>query len=85
MSTKRSKAAPSSEAAKPYEQTPEERAAVEAMAARIKDLPVAPRVKVSEKGGVAQLSPDHPDFAVGHIPGAARRSLGIRQIAEVGR
>ncbi len=47
---------------KPYEQTPEERVAVESMAARIKDLPVAPRVKVSEKGGVAQLSPDHPDF-----------------------
>ena len=48
--------------AKPYEHTPEERVAVESMAARIKDLPVAPRVKVSEKGGVAQLSPDHPDF-----------------------
>ncbi len=53
--------------AKPYEQTPEERVAVKAMAARKKELPVAPRVKVSEKGGVAQLSLDHPDFAVGHI------------------
>ncbi len=53
--------------AKPYEQTPEERVAVEAMGARIKELPVAPRLKVSEKGGAAQILPDHPDFAVGHI------------------
>ena len=53
--------------AKPYEPTPEERVAVAAMAARKKELPAAPRVNVSEKGGVAQLWPDHPDFAVGHI------------------
>ncbi len=52
---------------KPYEPTPQERVAVEAMAARIKNLPVAPRVKVSKKGGVAQFSPDHPDIAVGHL------------------
>ena len=53
--------------AKPYEQTPEERVVVEANAARKKELPVAPRMKVSEKGGVAQIEPDHPDFAVGYI------------------
>ena len=52
---------------KPYEVTPEERVAVKAMAARKKELPVAPRVKVSEKGGVAQVLPDHPDLAVGAI------------------
>ncbi len=50
--------------AKPYEPTPEERVAVEAMAARKKELPVAPRMKVSEKGGVAQVLPDHPDPAL---------------------
>ena len=53
--------------AKPYEPTPEERVAVEAMAARKKELPVAPSMKVSEKGGVPQLSPDHPDSALGQI------------------
>jgi hypothetical protein len=52
---------------KPYEPTPEERVAVAAMAARTTDLPVTPRVKVSENEGVAQFLPDHPDFAVGHI------------------
>ena len=52
---------------KPYEPTPEEQVIVEAMAARIKEWAVTPRVKVSEKGGVVQLLPDHPDFAVGHI------------------
>ncbi len=52
---------------KPYEPAPEEQVTVEAMAARIKELPVAPRVKVSEKGGMAKLLPDHPDFAVGCI------------------
>ncbi len=58
---------------KPYQQTPEERVAVAAMAARTTDLPVTPRVKVSEKGGVAQLSPDHPDFAAGRRPHRNRR------------
>lgn len=53
--------------AKIYEPTPEEQVVVEAMAARIKEWAVTPRVKVSEKGGVVQLLPDHPDFAVGHI------------------
>ena len=50
-----------------YEPTPEEQVVVEANAARKKELPVAPRMKVSEKGGVAQIEPDHPDFAVGYI------------------
>ncbi len=37
------------------------------MAARITELPVTPRVKLSENEGVAQILPDHPDFAVRHI------------------
>ncbi len=53
--------------AKPYEPTPEERIAVEAMAALKKELQVAPRMKGTEKKGVSQISPDHPDLAVGHI------------------
>ena len=53
--------------AKPYEQTPEEQVAIQAMAARIKELPVAPRVKVSKTGGMARFELDHPDDVVGHI------------------
>ncbi len=51
--------------AKIYEPTPEEQVVVEAMAARIKELPLTPRVKVSEKGGVAQVLPDNPDPGLG--------------------
>ena len=58
---------PATAVAKPYEQTPEEQVTVAAMAARTTDLPVTPRVKVSENEGTAKLLPDHPDFAVGHI------------------
>ncbi len=56
---------PATAVTKRYEQTPEEQVTVAAMAARTTDLPVTPRVKVSEMGGVAQIEPDHPDFAVG--------------------
>ena len=49
--------------AKPYEQTPEERGAVAAMAAGIKELPVAPSVKVSQRaGGVLELGFEHKDL-----------------------
>ncbi len=75
-----------------YEPTPEEQVIVEAMAARIKEWAVTPRVKVSEKGSVVQLLPDHPDFAVGHI--LLMEALGateleflnglLRQLANVG-
>jgi hypothetical protein len=48
---------------KPYEPTPEERAAVEAMLARKKELPVAPSVKVSQRaGGVLELGFEHKDL-----------------------
>jgi hypothetical protein len=43
----------------PYEPTPQERAAMEAYLARKKEKPPAPRMKISEKEGVAQISPDH--------------------------
>jgi hypothetical protein len=49
-----------------YEPTPHERVAVKAHLARHKEKPPAPRVKVSEKDGVTQITPDHPDLSVGH-------------------
>jgi hypothetical protein len=44
---------------RPYEPTPQERAAMEAYFARKKGKPPAPRMKISEKGGVIHISPDH--------------------------
>ena len=52
---------------KPYEPTPEERAVMETFYARQKEKLPASHMKVSEKGGVARIEPDHPDLAVGHI------------------
>jgi len=51
----------------PYEPTPYERAAMVAYFARKKEKPLAPRMKVSEKGGVIQIAPDHPEAAVAHV------------------
>ena len=49
--------------AKTYEPTPEERAAVEVMLARTKELPVAPRVRVSQQeGGALKLVYEHNDL-----------------------
>ncbi len=57
------KTARTKQVAKPYELKPEERAAVEVMLARKKELPVAPRVKVSLKeGGVLVLAYEHKDL-----------------------
>ena len=48
--------------AKTYEPTPEERAAVEAMLTRKKELPVAPRVRVfQQEGAVLSLGWEHND------------------------
>ena len=51
----------------PYEPTPCERAAMAAYVARKREKPLAPRMKVSEKGGVTQIAPDHPEAAVAHV------------------
>ena len=74
---------------KPYEPTPEERAAVEAMLARKKELPVAPRMKVSQRaGGVLELAFEHKDLktadallmgAVGTVDGSFFDGL-LRQL-----
>ena len=50
-----------------YEPTPEEHAVMETFYARQKEKLPASHMKVSEKGGVAQIEPDHPDLAVGYI------------------
>ncbi len=52
---------------KPYEPTPEERAVMEAYLARRRETTPAPRMKVSKKEGVPQLSLDHPEPALGQI------------------
>jgi len=66
--------APSSDVAKPYEPTPRERAALEAYLARKRETAPAPRMKVSEKGGVPQVSPDHPEPAFGQRRPSPRQS-----------
>jgi len=52
---------------KPYEPTPHERAAAEAYFARKEKSLPSPRMKVSMKGDVATISPDHPDAGIGHL------------------
>jgi hypothetical protein len=56
------------------EPTPQERLIAKAPLARSKENPAAPRVKVSEKDGVAQIAPDHVDLAVGQA--LLMRALG---------
>jgi len=51
----------------PYEPTPHERAAAEAYFARKEKSLPSPRMKVSMKGDVATISPDHPDAGIGHL------------------
>src|SRR5437870_5674366 len=52
--------------AKPYEPKLEERGvAAKVYLARYKEKPPGPRIKVSEKEGVTQIAPDHPDLAIG--------------------
>jgi hypothetical protein len=52
---------------KPYEPTPHERVAAEAYFARKEKSLPSPRMKVSMKGDVATISPDHPDAGIGHL------------------
>ncbi|MCZ6895519.1 MAG: hypothetical protein O7H40_15940, partial [Gammaproteobacteria bacterium] len=50
----------------PYEPTPREREGMEAFRARRKERKPAPRMKVTEKKGGAEILLDHPDVAIGH-------------------
>ena len=62
VSAKRSaKSATPSVPAKPYEPTPKEQAALDAFKARRAARAPSPYMKVSRKGNVTELAPDHPD------------------------
>ena len=90
---KGAKVAKTKQVAKPYEPKPEERAVMETFYARQKEKPPAPRMKVSKKGGVAQVSFDHEDPAV--ATGLLMQALGttdtafltglLGQLADAGR
>jgi hypothetical protein len=62
---------------KAYTPTPEERAAVEAHFARKKRNPPSPRMKVSKKRGVTEISLDHPKQGVGVL--LLMHALGITE------
>jgi hypothetical protein len=63
---------------KPYEPTPHERAAAEAYFARKEKSLPSPRMKVSMKGDVATISPDHPDAGIGHL--LLMKALGTTEL-----
>ena len=67
MSAKRSKAAPSSDLAKPYEPTQPERTSIEAYLTRKRERPPAPRMKVKDKKDGAHTMIDHPEPGVGLV------------------
>ena len=60
----------------PYEPTPFECKTLEAYRARNKEKPFPPRMKVSQKGGVVTIAPNHPVPAIAHARLAA--ALGTR-------
>ncbi len=64
--------------AKPYERTPHERASIESYLARREETPPAPRMKILQKGGAPQISPDHPEPALGHV--LLMEALGITEL-----
>jgi hypothetical protein len=55
------KSAAPSVPAKPYEPTPKEQATLDAFKARRAARAPSPYMKVSRKGNVVELAPDHPD------------------------
>jgi hypothetical protein len=61
----------------PYEPTPNERAAMVAYVAR-KEKPLAPRMKVLEKGGVYQIAPDYPEAAIAHV--LLMKAIGAKDV-----
>jgi hypothetical protein len=62
---------------KPYEPTPHERAAAKAYFARKEKTLPSPRMKVSMKGDVATISPDHPEAGIGQL--LLMEALGITE------
>jgi hypothetical protein len=66
---------PSTDMAKPYEPTTEERAAVVAHLAKRKQRPPSPRIKLSGKGKVCGVSADHPLPSLGQA--LAMHAIGV--------
>ncbi len=56
---------PATAVTKPNEQTPHERASMDALIAEIKETPYPPRIKITNIDGVARIKVDHPTPAVG--------------------
>jgi len=71
--TKRKKRGPKAGKAD-YQVTEEERAALSNHIARLKDAPIAPRIKVTNDGKVAEFGMDHPHALVGY--GLLMEALG---------
>jgi len=71
------KALPSKAVAKPHEPTPQESTAVEAFHAREDSRIPAPRVKITRKGGVAEISVCHEDQGLGAV--LLSEALGITE------
>jgi hypothetical protein len=67
MSQRRKLKAKSKEISKSYEPSPQERALMEAYVARSQKPVGSPLLKVSEKGGVNYIEPDHQDEAIGSL------------------
>jgi len=63
---------------KPYEPTLAERASLAARAARKKQMPPSPRLKVAREGQKAEISPDHPHWETGSY--LLMNALGIVDI-----
>ncbi len=78
MSEKGRKREAKKELVKPYEPTPHERASIESYLARREETPPAPRMKILQKGGAPQISPDHPEPALGHV--LLMEALGITEL-----
>ena len=76
--TPKGKAPPSKALAKPYEPTPRERSAMEALIARREERKPAPSLKVTERKGGPEVGADHPDPGLGQA--LIMEALGLADI-----
>ena len=67
MAKPKKKGSPSPTPVKPYEPTPYEQKTLATLRARNAERPLAPRIKVIKKNGVAVLDLDHPDAFIASV------------------
>ena len=67
MAKSKKKGSPSPTPVKPYEPTPYEQKTLATLRARNAERPLAPRIKVIKKNGVAVLDLDHPDAFIASV------------------